>query len=64
VRGTPAECGRELAARTVGLVDRVAPNAAAATDPAVWVELLKALRSAVDTEADRRHRAPLPDGRP
>jgi probable F420-dependent oxidoreductase len=52
VRGTPAECGRELAARTVGLVDRVAPNAPYASDPSIWVEVLKAYRSAADTIAD------------
>ena len=52
VRGTPAECGRELAARTVGLVDRVAPNAPYASDPAIWADVLKAHRAAVDTFAD------------
>ena len=52
VRGTPAECGRELAARTVGLVDRVAANAPYASDPDIWAEVLKAHRAAVDTIAD------------
>jgi probable F420-dependent oxidoreductase len=52
VRGTPAECGRELATRTVGLVDRVAPNAPYPSDPAIWAEVLKAYRSAADTIAD------------
>jgi len=52
VRGTPAACGEELAARTVGLVDRVAPNAPYASDPGIWVDVLKAFRSAVDTFAD------------
>src|SRR5207253_8801581 len=39
IRGTPAACGRELAGRTVGLVDRVAPNAPYASDPEIWVEV-------------------------
>jgi hypothetical protein len=64
VRGTPAECGRERAARTVGLVDRVAPNAPYTSDPAIWVDVLKAFRSAADREAERRDPAPRPDGRP
>jgi hypothetical protein len=64
IRGTPAECGIELAARTVGLVDRVAPNAPYASDPEVWRDVLKAFRSAVDTMAERRPAAPQADGRP
>jgi probable F420-dependent oxidoreductase len=64
IRGTPAECGRELATRTVGLVDRVAPNAPYASDPEIWVDVLKAFRSEVDSLAVRRTEAPEPDGRP
>ena len=64
IRGTPAVCGRELAARTVGLVDRVAPNAPVTSDPGTWQELLKAFRSSVETMAERRPEAPEPDGRP
>jgi hypothetical protein len=64
IRGTPAECGRELAARTAGLVDRVAPNAPYASDPEVWRDVLKAFRSAVDTLAERRPEAAQADGRP
>jgi probable F420-dependent oxidoreductase len=52
VRGTPVECGHELADRTVGLVDRVAPNAPYPTEAGIWTELLKAFRSAADTIAD------------
>jgi probable F420-dependent oxidoreductase len=52
VRGTPAECGRELAARTVGLVDRVGMNAPYPSDPEIWSEVLKTHRAAVDTFAD------------
>ena len=52
VRGTPAECGRELATRTAGLVQRVATNAPYASDPDIWVEVLKAFHSAADTSAD------------
>jgi alkanesulfonate monooxygenase SsuD/methylene tetrahydromethanopterin reductase-like flavin-dependent oxidoreductase (luciferase family) len=62
IRGTPDECGRDLAARTVGLVDRVAPNAPYASDPEIWTDVLKAFRSTVDTMAERRHRAPDSDG--
>lgn len=51
VRGTPVECGGELARRTVGLVDRVATNAPYASPTEVWVEVLKAFhQSADDTE--------------
>jgi probable F420-dependent oxidoreductase len=64
IRGTPAECGRELAHRTVGLVDRVAPNAPATSDPTTWQELLKAFRSAVETVTEGHPDAPVPDGRP
>ena len=64
IRGTPTECGRELASRTVGLVDRVAPNAPYASDPEIWVDVLKAFRSEVDSLAVRRTEAPEPDGRP
>ncbi len=48
IRGTPAECGGELARRTVGLVDRVAANAPYAAGPGVWVEVLKTFRESVD----------------
>ena len=48
IRGTPAECGNELARRTVGLVDRVAANAPYAAAPGVWVEVLKTFRKTVD----------------
>ncbi|MEO6469895.1 MAG: TIGR03617 family F420-dependent LLM class oxidoreductase [Acidimicrobiia bacterium] len=48
VRGTPNACGRELARRSVGVVDRVATNAPYAADPAVWVEVLKAFRLHAD----------------
>ena len=48
IRGTPSECGAELARRTVGLVDRVAPNAPYRSDPAVWREVLKAFHLAAD----------------
>jgi probable F420-dependent oxidoreductase len=48
IRGTPTECGAELARRTVGLVDRVAPNAPYRSDPAVWREVLKAFHLAAD----------------
>jgi len=64
VRGTPAECGRELAARTVGLVDRVGQNAPYDADPAVWAEVLKAFRSEVDRLAGMRTTASGADGRP
>ena len=64
IRGTPPECGRELAARTFGLVDRVAPNAPATSDPEIWLEVLKAFRSAVETMAEGRPEVPEPDGRP
>ncbi len=45
VRGTPAACGRELARRTVGLVDRVAVNAPYTAAPEVWAEVLKEFRT-------------------
>lgn len=48
VRGTPAECGRELAARTVGLVTRVGINAPYTADRTTWHEVLKAFSAAVD----------------
>ena len=64
VRGTPDECGRELATRTAGLVDRVATNAPYASDPDIWTDVLKAFRSRVDTMAEGRSQAPEPDGRP
>ena len=64
IRGNPAACGRELAARTVGLVHRVAPNAPYASDPEVWSDVLKAFRYEVDRMAERRPEAPDPDGRP
>ena len=64
VRGTPDECGRELATRTAGLVDRVATNAPYASDPDIWTDVLKAFRSHVDTMAEGRSQAPEPDGRP
>lgn len=48
IRGTPSECGRELALRAVGRVDRVAANAAYAATPGVWIEVLKAFHQAVD----------------
>jgi probable F420-dependent oxidoreductase len=63
VRGTPAECGQELAARTVGLVDRVAPNAPYASDPVIWVDVLKAFHEQVDTMADPPLEAPESDTR-
>ena len=64
IRGTPEACGRELASRTCGLVDRVAPNAPTTSDPETWQELLKAFHSAVETMDERRPEAPEPDGRP
>lgn len=64
IRGNPAECGRELAIRTVGLVDRVAPNAPYASDPGIWTDVLKAFRSGVDSMTERRSEAPDPDGTP
>jgi probable F420-dependent oxidoreductase len=63
VRGTPAECGRELATRTVGLVDRVAPNAPYASDPAIWVDVLKAFHEQVDAISDPPLDTPESDGR-
>jgi probable F420-dependent oxidoreductase len=63
IRGTPAECGRELAARTVGLVDRVGPNAPDTSDPGVWVEVLKAFRTEVDRLAGMHATATGPDRR-
>jgi probable F420-dependent oxidoreductase len=59
VRGTPAECAREVVRRAGGLVDRVAINAPYASEPVVWHELLKALRGDVDTMAE-----PSPNPRP
>jgi probable F420-dependent oxidoreductase len=53
IRGTPTECGIELAARALGLVDRVAPNAPYASEPGIWVEVLKAFRAAADDTAVR-----------
>ncbi len=44
VRGEPGECGRELARRSVGVVDRVATNAPYAADPEVWSDVLTAFR--------------------
>jgi probable F420-dependent oxidoreductase len=64
VRGTPTECGRELADRTAGLVDRVATNAPYASDPDIWSDVLKAFRSRVEEMSVRRPEAPGPDGRP
>ncbi|MGZ4712628.1 MAG: TIGR03617 family F420-dependent LLM class oxidoreductase [Acidimicrobiia bacterium] len=49
VRGSPAPAGAELAARTVGLVDRAAINAPYPAEPEVWSEVLKAFRTAADT---------------
>jgi probable F420-dependent oxidoreductase len=50
VRGMPTECGAELAARTVGLVDRVAINAPYTASPSVWTTVLKEFhRHADDT---------------
>src|SRR6478752_509891 len=54
IRGTPEECGRELADRTVDLVDRVATNAPYSSEPEIWLDLLKAFRCRVDTMAERR----------
>jgi len=52
VRGTPQECGTELARRTVGLVDRVAINAPYVAAPSVWTDVLKEFRRrAEDIEA-------------
>ncbi len=48
VRGTPTECGGELARRTAGVVDRAATNAPYAAGPDVWVQVLKAFRSQAD----------------
>ena len=48
VRGTPVECGHELAVRTAGLVDRVAANAPYPAARQVWVEVLKAFHQAAD----------------
>ena len=48
VRGTPSECGRELARRTDGLVTRVATNAPYAAPSAVWSEVLKVFRQSAD----------------
>ena len=48
VRGTPAECGRELARRAAGLVTRVAINAPYGAPPSVWTEVLKAFREHAD----------------
>ncbi|MBK5288649.1 MAG: TIGR03617 family F420-dependent LLM class oxidoreductase [Acidimicrobiia bacterium] len=53
IRGTPAQCGRELARRTIGLVDRVATNAPYASSPAVWREVLKTFRESVDQTGRR-----------
>ena len=53
IRGTPTECGTELARRTHGLVDRVAPNASYPSRRAIWPEVLKAFRAAADDTADR-----------
>ncbi len=51
VRGTPDECAVELVARTHGVVDRVALNAPYAAEPDLWPDLLKAVRSCVDSIA-------------
>ncbi len=48
VRGDPAACGRELARRTVGLVDRVATNAPYPSTPELWAEVLKTFRETAD----------------
>ena len=64
IRGKPAACGRELAVRTVGMVDRVAPNAPYASDPGIWSDVLKAFRSEVDRMAERRPEAPDPERTP
>ena len=53
IRGTPAECGRELARRAAGLVTRVAINAPYAAPPAVATAVLKACREHAD-ETDLR----------
>ncbi len=51
IRGTPGECGVELAVRTRGLVSRVAPNAPYGAAPGIWAEVLKAFRTAADDTA-------------
>lgn len=56
IRGTPSECGIELARRTSGLVDRVAPNAPYRSDPAVWREVLKAFHVAADDTSEESPR--------
>lgn len=48
IRGTPAECGHELARRAAGLVTRVATNAPYVAPPTVWTEVLKAFREHAD----------------
>jgi probable F420-dependent oxidoreductase len=56
IRGTPVECGHELARRTVGRVQRVGINAPYATSGDLWPELLKAFHDTADL--NKEHRRP------
>ncbi len=58
VRGTPSDCGRELAERTVGLVDRVATNAPYASAPELWAAVLKTFRETADQMKDQSSEGP------
>jgi probable F420-dependent oxidoreductase len=58
VRGTPQECGAELARRTVGLVDRVAINAPYAASPAALTAVLKEFRRYADDTGSTATGAP------
>ncbi|MEP6624708.1 MAG: TIGR03617 family F420-dependent LLM class oxidoreductase [Acidimicrobiia bacterium] len=58
IRGTPAECGRELARRTVGLVDRAAVNAPYTADPVVSAQVLKEFRRGAEDSGATASGAP------
>ncbi len=52
IRGTPSECGAQLADRAFGRVQRVGINAPYATSGDLWPELLKAFHTAAESQGE------------